>query len=208
MFNGQKENDQYKALLAEAGEFHGDICAGIEIGTRMTMCGLRKLGIVDPKGADRKKLMVFVEIDRCATDAIMALTGCRPGKRTMKVLDYGKMAATFINLESQKAVRVALKRKKEAGEENVNNANPANLSDDELFSITFVEVALRPEDMPGKPLRRCRCARCGENIMDGREFEEQGKTLCKPCFERKNYYHVTADGHNNSYKINDFQTTS
>ncbi|MEN6373790.1 MAG: FmdE family protein [Smithella sp.] len=192
MFNEQKDNDQYAALLAEAGRFHGDVCAGIEIGTRMTMCALRKLGIVDPKGADRKKLMVFVEIDRCATDAIMALTGCRPGKRTMKVLDYGKMAATFVNLESKKAVRVALQRKKEAGEESRDNQNLANLSEDELFSVTEVEVPLRPEDMPGKPLRRCRCARCGENIMDGREFEEQGETLCKPCFERKNYYHITA----------------
>ncbi|MEN6330724.1 MAG: FmdE family protein [Smithella sp.] len=192
MFNEQKDNEQYAALLAEAGRFHGDVCTGIEIGTRMTMCGLRKLGIVDPKGADRKKLMVFVEIDRCATDAIMALTGCRPGKRTMKVLDYGKMAATFVNLESKKAVRVAIKRQKEAGEESGGNQNLANLSEDELFSITCVEVPLRPEDMPGKPLRRCRCARCGENIMDGREFEEQGETLCKPCFERKNYYHVKA----------------
>src|SRR5271157_5093235 len=97
----------YERLLAEAGRFHGDICPGIQIGTRMTMCGLQRLGLADPLGADRKKLMVFVEIDRCATDAIMALTGCRPGKRTMKIRDYGKMAATFINLESAKAVRVA-----------------------------------------------------------------------------------------------------
>jgi len=192
MFNEQKDNDQYAALLAEAGRFHGDICAGIEIGTRMTMCGLRKLGITDPKGADRKKLMVFVEIDRCATDAIMALTGCRPGKRTMKVFDYGKMAATFVNLESKKAVRVALKQKKEAGEKSRDNQSLADLSEEELFSVAEVEVPLRPEDMPGKPLRRCRCARCGENIMDGREFAHQGETLCKPCFERKNYYHVTA----------------
>jgi len=75
MFNGRNDKNRYATLLAEAGEFHGDVCAGIQIGTRMTMCALSKLGLTDPKGADRKKLMVFVEIDRCATDAIMALTG-------------------------------------------------------------------------------------------------------------------------------------
>lgn len=188
MLQEQNNKDQYATLLAEAGAFHGDVCAGIEIGTRMTMCGLRKVGILDPKGADRKKLMVFVEIDRCATDAIMALTGCRPGKRTMKVLDYGKMAATFVNLETEKAVRVAINRKKEEED----NPDFGTLSEEELFSITEVNVPLRPEDLPGKPLRRCQCTRCGENIMDGREVESQGETLCKPCFERKNYYQVSA----------------
>ena len=99
----------YDELLEAAGNFHGEVCHGIAFGTRMTMSGLKRIGITDPKGADRKKLMVFVEIDRCATDAIMALTGCRPGKRTMKIRDYGKMAATFINLETGRAVRVVLK---------------------------------------------------------------------------------------------------
>ncbi len=188
--NAQNHKEQYAALLAEAGQFHGDVCAGIEIGTRMTMCGLRKLGIADPKGADKKKLMVFVEIDRCATDAIMALTGCRPGKRTMKVLDYGKMAATFVHLDFKKAVRVALKRKNGKDEDGAGAPDFANAGDEDLFSITDVDVALRPEDMPGKPLRRCRCARCGENIMDAREMEQEGETLCKPCFERKSYYHI------------------
>jgi formylmethanofuran dehydrogenase subunit E len=179
--------NNYEMFLSEAGKFHGDICPGIQIGTRMTMCGLRNIGISDPKGADKKKLMVFVEIDRCATDAIMALTGCRPGKRTMKVRDYGKMAATFINLESGKAVRVATAiAKKESG----NDALPdfARVVDEELFSVTPVEVPLRPEDLPGKPLRRLPCANCGEIVMDGREVEIAGRTLCKPCSEGNRYY--------------------
>jgi len=174
--------ENYEKLLAEAGEFHGDICGGIRTGTRMTMCGLRLLGIGDPKGADGKKLLVFVEIDRCATDAIMALTGCRPGKRSMKVKDYGKMAATFINLESGKAVRIASARKKEE------EFDHAKASDEELFNITMVSVPLKPEDLPGKPVRACQCARCGETVLDGREIESAGETLCRPCFENANYY--------------------
>ena len=180
--------ENYERLLAEAGRFHGDICPGIQIGTRMTMCGLQRLGLADPLGADRKKLMVFVEIDRCATDAIMALTGCRPGKRTMKIRDYGKMAATFINLESGKAVRVATTLEKDAGK----GATPdfGTIAEEDLFSILDVEVPLRPEDMPGKPLRRCHCTCCGATVLDGREIEAEGETLCKPCFEQKSYYRV------------------
>jgi formylmethanofuran dehydrogenase subunit E len=178
--------ENFEMLVAEAGKLHGDICAGITIGTRMTMVGLRRIGITDPKGADRKKIMVFIEIDRCATDSIMALTGCRPGKRTMKVLDYGKMAATFINLETGKAVRIAAsKRKGEQGQPDF-----ATIPEDELFTVAEVEVPLLPGDMPGKPTRRVYCFRCGESIMDGRDLEIDGNILCKPCVAGKNYYRV------------------
>lgn len=176
----------YARLLEEAGRFHGDVCRGIEIGTRMTMVGLREIGITDPKGKDRKDLIVFAEIDRCATDAITALTGCRPGKRTMKVLDYGKMAATFVNLESRRAVRVSMREQ--------NADTPADdvpldgIPDEVLFHVRAVEVDLRPEDLPGRPVRVRICDRCGETIMDGREIEAGGETLCRPCSERKAYY--------------------
>ena len=184
--------DTYEKLLAEAGAFHGGSCAGIAIGTRMTMIGLKRIGIRDPKGADRKKLMVFVEIDRCCTDAIMALTGCRPGKRTMKIRDYGKMAATFINLETGRAVRVAMARRQESrNEDKAQRPDFATAPEEELFSITSVEVPLRPEDLPGRPVRRVTCDRCGESIMDGREMPHQGENLCRPCFEKCDYYNVT-----------------
>jgi formylmethanofuran dehydrogenase subunit E len=182
---GKIDSGRYEALLAEAGKFHGDVCQGIQIGTRMTMCGLGRIGIDDPRGTDRKKLMVFVEIDRCATDAIMALTGCRPGKRTMKIRDYGKMAATFVNLESRKAVRVA---RKGSGDGEIPDYR--SVADEEIFSILDVEVALRPEDLPGKPVRVCRCARCGATILDGQEVESSGEILCKPCFAGKDYYRI------------------
>lgn len=181
----------YETLVEQAGQFHGDICHGIKIGTRMTMSGLRRIGIADPKGADRKKLMVFVEIDRCTTDAIMALTGCRPGKRTMKIRDYGKMAATFINLETNRAFRVVVKGTPKPAD-NGSGSEPdfANIPEDKLFTINEVEVPLRPEDMPGKPLSRIPCARCGEAIMDGREVADNGQVLCVPCASATDYYRV------------------
>src|SRR6202023_436078 len=106
-----KSLDQY---LSQAERAHGHLCAGQGLGVRLAMLGLAKLGIDDPKGKDRKRLVTFVEIDRCATDAIMVVTGCRLGKRALKFRDWGKVAATFIDLESGKAVRVAARESSKA----------------------------------------------------------------------------------------------
>ncbi len=179
--------------LSTAAELHGDVCAGLTIGTRMAIAGLKAIRITDPKGKDRKKLLVFVEIDRCATDAIMAITGCRPGKRTMKIIDYGKMAATFLNVGTGKAVRLVVKEKKDgkqekgAVDENVVERY-ASMPDKDLFDMQEVVLVVRPEDMPGKPLRAVTCDACGERIMDMRERYEDGRTLCRPCAEKRCYY--------------------
>src|ERR1700738_4643271 len=96
--------DEY---LRDAEQAHGHLCAGQVLGVRLAMLGPQKLGIDDPRGKDRKRLVTFVEIDRCATDAITVVTGCRLGKRALKFRDWGKMAATFVDLQTGKAVRVA-----------------------------------------------------------------------------------------------------
>src|SRR3978361_1630365 len=96
----------FEELLHEAEIAPGNLCPGQVLGVRMAMLGLKRLGINDPKGADRKRLVTFVEIDRCATDAIAVVTGCRLGKRALKFRDWGKMAPTFVDLQG-KAVRVA-----------------------------------------------------------------------------------------------------
>ena len=88
-------------LIREAEIAHGHLCAGQILGVRMAMLGLAKLGIDDPRGKDRKRLVTFVEIDRCATDAIGVVTGCRLGKRALKFRDWGKMAATFVDLNAK-----------------------------------------------------------------------------------------------------------
>ena len=90
----------FEALLREAEVAHGHLCAGQILGVRMAMLGCERLGIDDPKGADRKRLVTFIEIDRCATDAIGVVTGCRLGKRALKLRDWGKMAATFVDLSA------------------------------------------------------------------------------------------------------------
>ncbi|MBU1054634.1 MAG: TraR/DksA C4-type zinc finger protein [Proteobacteria bacterium] len=189
------DNLDLAKCLEEAKAFHGDLCAGVTLGTRMAILGLKAIGIDDPKGKDSKYLIVFVETDRCATDAILATTGCHPGKRTMKILDYGKMAATFINLKTDKAVRVNVKNKdgdrvqtREEIEQNPYTVEYAMMPADELFNIMEVSVNLKPEDMPGRPLTIVTCSCCGERIMDMREVVEDGNILCKPCASNSSYY--------------------
>lgn len=193
----EKDHLDLRQCLERASQFHGDLCAGITIGTRMSILGLRAIGIEDPMGKDRKNLIVFVETDRCATDAILAVTGCHPGKRTMKILDYGKMAATFINLESGRAVRVVTKEKaltarRESTDEAADGVSEAEkcavMPVDELFEICEVDVDLKPEDMPGRPLRTVYCSVCGEKVMDMREIMDGGTVMCRPCAEGKTYW--------------------
>src|SRR6478672_6508499 len=106
-----KTIEQY---LTDAEQAHGHLCAGQVLGVRLAMLGLNKLEIDDPRGKDRKRLVTFVEIDRCATDAVGVVTGCRLGKRALKFRDWGKMAATFIDVNSGKAVRIAARESSKA----------------------------------------------------------------------------------------------
>jgi formylmethanofuran dehydrogenase subunit E len=99
----------FDELLHDAEVAHGHLCAGQVLGVRLAM-----RGIVDPHGKDRKRLFTFVEIDRCATDAVAVVTGCRLGKRALKFRDWGKVAATFVDLNSGRAVRVCAKESSKA----------------------------------------------------------------------------------------------
>lgn len=180
-----------QSCLQRASQFHGDLCAGLTLGTRMAILGLKAIGIEDPLGEDQKKIVVYAEIDRCATDALLAITGCHPGKRSLKILDYGKMAATFVNLATGKAFRVAFKEKNtvrdKAGEDSLVETYTA-MPAEELFDIEEVVVDLRPEDLPGRPRHVAKCSKCGEKILDGREVNMNGTTWCIPCSRGVTYW--------------------
>jgi len=181
----------FETLLEQSVRIHGHLCPGQVLGVKMSMLGLREAGIVDPKGKDRKKIIVFVEMDRCATDAVQSVTGCSLGHRTMKFMDYGKMAATFFNLETNKAVRVIAREdsreKAKVRFPDIKDKYQAQLeaykimTDEELFDIMEVSIQLQPEDMPGRPLKRVECELCGEFVQDMREVNSNGKVLCRPC---------------------------
>lgn len=179
-------------LLNECGRLHGHMCAGQLLGARMAVLGCRLIGIDDPRGAERKKLIVWVEIDRCMADAVGAVTGARLGKRSLKYFDYGKVAATFLNTETKEAVRVvALEESRAladarhpeiAGKKERQFRAYREASDEELFKVERVTVNYGELDAPGRPLSRATCARCGEGVNDGREVRSaEGEVLCRPC---------------------------
>src|ERR1700722_8329681 len=155
-------------LLRQAEVAHGHLCAGQVLGVRMALLGLSRLEIADPRGADRKRLITYVEIDRCATDAIALVTGCRLGKRALKFRDWGKMAATFVDLASGRAIRVvALEDSRELAQQLYPNLEKKQqqmqayreLPDAQLFSEQNVHVAVDAVDMPGSRGERQTCAR-------------------------------------------------
>ncbi len=193
----------FDGLLEESAKIHGHICPGQVLGVRMSIAGLRAVGIEDPKGADRKKLIVFVEMDRCATDAVQSVTGCSLGKRSMKFVDYGKMAATFLNLSSGRAVRV-LAREDARDRARLYFPEIADkyraqleaykiMPEEALFEFSEVKVEVKPQDMPGRPLGRVRCEQCGEHVQDMREVVSGGKVLCRPCAAGGGYYRAAGD---------------
>ena len=183
-----KTLDQY---LEDAAVAHGHLCAGQILGVRMAMYGMRLLGIEDPQGADRKRTVTFVEIDRCATDAVGLVTNCRLGKRALKFRDWGKMAATFIDVQSGKAVRIAALESSKARAKQMHpeleNKNKQQMlayremSDDELFSTEWVKVELPEHEFPGYKGDRIVCDECGEGIAFKREVKQGDRTLCRGC---------------------------
>ena len=189
--------ESFEVLLERSTAIHGHLCAGQVIGVRMSMLGLAAIGIHDPKGLDRKKLYVLVEIDRCATDAIQSVTGCSLGKRSMRWVDYGIMAATFVNLDTGKAMRiVAREESRELSKKycpEIDNKYKQQLEayrvmpEEELFAIEEVRVNIPQQDMPGRPLRRIQCQSCGDWVQDCRDVEQDGKLLCRGCAQGKYY---------------------
>jgi len=189
-----KTFDEYVALAEIA---HGHMCAGQILGLRLAIHGVNLLQIDDPAGKDRKRLVSFVEIDRCATDAVPIVTGCRLGKRALKFRDFGKVAATFCDLQTDRAVRVVAKESSkqrarelypEIADKNAQQMRAyREMPDKELFDVQWVRVHLGPEDMPGYKAARVVCSQCGEGVNFKREVTQDGKTLCRACAGERYY---------------------
>ncbi len=196
---------ELEALLKEAEVAHGHLCAGQVLGVRMAMHACALLQITEPRGKDRKRLVTFVEIDRCATDAIGVVTGCRLGKRALKFVDWGKMAATFVDLtrvvgdDLYRGVRVAaLESSKDLARQRFPEIEPKNLqqmtayrelSDAELFSVERVEVRLPAKEFPGYKAGRVACALCGEGINYDRGVLRGDELLCGGCSAPESRYY-------------------
>jgi formylmethanofuran dehydrogenase subunit E len=196
--------EPFDELLTMAEAAHGHLCAGQILGVRMAMLGCRRLGIDEPRGRDRKRLVTFVEIDRCATDAIGVVTGCRLGKRALKFRDWGKMAATFVDLAPQgltqeRAIRIAARESSKALAKSMHpEMDDKNrqqmlayreMPDADLFTEEWVRVTLPPKEFPGYKGERLACAVCGEGINYERYVERDGHRLCQACADPEARYY-------------------
>ena len=184
--------ETFQELLASSAQAHGHLCPGQVVGVRMARLGCRLIGLEDPRSRDQiKKLIVFVEMDRCAGDAVAHVTGAKLGRRSLKFVDYGIMAATFLNLETGKACRVIsteeardlapLYAPEVPGKHRQQLEAYRRMPDSVLFRVQEVAVPLSEFDLPGPTRSKVACARCSQAVRDRREVMVNGAALCRPC---------------------------
>jgi len=182
----------FEELVTSSAEAHGHLCPGQVVGVRMAMLGCRLIGLDNPTSQDQiKKLLVYVEMDRCAGDAVAHVTGAKLGRRSLKFVDYGIMAATFLNLETEKAYRVLSTEEARdlaphyareiVGKYEQQLEAYKRMPDSVLFRVQEVEVRLSEFDLPGPTRRKVSCDRCGQVVRDHREVVVDGSPLCHPC---------------------------
>ena len=184
--------DDYEFFVNKVIAFHGHVCTGVVLGTRMSLAAMRYLGL-DPHQQNRN-VIAYAEIDRCMTDAVMVVTGCSLGRRTLKHVDYGKFAVTLINQNTGRAVRAIVKEdfsRKDSMDETIRLIT--SIPDERLITLQPVRVNISEYDLPGFPQRTAVCTICGEQVMDGRDIIRNGVTLCRGC-AGGNYYKLTGEG--------------
>lgn len=193
--------DSFESLLEESAKIHGHLCPGQVVGVRMALLGCRLIGLDNPKSREQiKKLLVYVEMDRCTADAVAYVTGVKLGRRSLKFMDYGIMAATFLNLDTGSSYRIlSTEESRElsdiyAPEVSGKGARQIvayeKMPDSVLFRVQKVHVKISELDMPGPTKQKIECSRCGQIVRDGREVEENGQILCKPCSGKCYFSHA------------------
>ena len=184
--------EDFETLLKGSAEAHGHLCPGQVIGVRMAMLGCELIGLDEPSQLPQiKSLIVYVEIDRCATDAIAFVTGACLGRRSLKFVNNGIMAATFVNLDNSRAFRI---RARETSRDQVSIYAPdladerqqqlaayKTMPQDVLFEIMAVEVDVPYSDLPGPTRFKNRCESCGVIVRDKRELYRNDQVLCRIC---------------------------
>jgi formylmethanofuran dehydrogenase subunit E len=182
----------FEELLSESARDHGHLCPGQVVGVRMAMRGCMLIGLEEPDSREQiKKLIVYVEMDRCAADAVAFVTGAKLGRRSLKFMDYGIMAATFLNLETKDAYRITSTEEcrdqvpvyAPGIQERVAQEIEAykRMPDDVLFRIQRVSVPISEFDLPGPTRKKATCSGCGQVVRDNKEVLMGGKPYCKPC---------------------------
>lgn len=188
-------NIQHLLDISSRDHFH--LCPRQILGVRLGLAGMKGLGFDTPP--DKKQLLVITETDGCFADGLSAATSCTVGHRTLRVEDYGKVAAVFVDVNTGRAIRVApvldIRQRAYAYAPNETRHYFAQMQayqimpDKEMFTIIEVELVTCIEDIVSRPGVRVECDVCGEEIMNEREVIQNGLTLCSAC-AGNSYYHT------------------
>ena len=189
-------------ILAASSARHSHLCPRQVLGARIGLAGASALGLDIPR--TDKRLLIFVESDGCFADGVEVATGCTMGHRTLRLEDYGKIAAVFVDVESERAVRLAPRldvreqARSYAPDERRHYFAQLHayqiMPDGELLSIQPVSLTTPVAQIVSRPIVRTACQRCGEEIINEREVVAHGQTFCRSC-AGPGYYHPEAENH-------------
>jgi formylmethanofuran dehydrogenase subunit E len=204
----EESKDEFERLLQKAAELRGHLCLGLPLGLKMAQVGLKLLSMTE---AEKKEhLVVFVENDKCPADAIQIATGCSAGSRKLKMMYYGKSAATFVDGRTGKGYRVIEKKDLmtraldlavkdgiiQVGEKveefsKLDRKIMMNafmkLTPEEMFDFQAVKVTWDTPLLSSKMEPRSHCSKCGEEIMGGMGVVQGDQTVCRACLKGPYY---------------------
>ena len=176
-------------LLEKSMQDHDHLCPRQILGVRIGLAGMKALGFDEPP--TKKRLLVITETDGCFVDGLIAATDCTVGHRTLRVEDYGKVAATFVDVNTGRAVRVAPALDVRERAYAYAPSEPRHyfaqmqayqvMPDEEMFAIQEVVLNASVQEIVSRPGVRVNCDVCGEEIMNEREVKQEGLTLCRAC---------------------------
>ena len=188
------------SILNESAKRHKHLCPRQVLGARMGLLAADLLGIELPR--IDKRLLVISEADGCFVDGLIVATGCRVGSRTLRLLDFGKVAATFVDTYTEETIRIVPRREARL----VSSGHAPDSSSNwesmllgyqvmpvtELFVVQQVKLKMSLSEIISRPGRKSICEVCGEEIMNGREVLNNGVVLCRTC-AGDGYYHYSVD---------------
>lgn len=202
---------QLDELLQASAVLHNHLCPRQVLGVRMGMYAAEILRIECPQ--PKKRLFTFVETDGCFADGVAVATGCTLGHRTLRLMDYGKVAATFVDTDSEQSIRIrprldvrsraALCKPDERSRWHSQLEAYQVMPLAELFEVEVVSISLSLEDIISRPGVRVNCSICGEEILNEREFVIEGSVLCRAC-AGDGYYHAVTVSHSVQNLISEF----
>ena len=178
-----------ESLPTEIATMHKHLCPRQVLGVRMGQYAGELLRLELPQ--QDKRLYTFVETDGCFVDGVTVATGCSVGHRTLRLMDQGKVAATFVDMRSGKAVRIWPDAQCRARAESYAPAAPNRwraqleayqiMPATELLSVCHVELLIDLKALIALPGIRVNCSKCGEEILNQREVIRDGHLLCLDC---------------------------